>query len=224
MKSNSGNVLFIILIAVALFAALSYAVTSSSNGGGAPISKDTAQANAAMTIQYGTGVAGNVLRKRLANGIPDTGWEPDVLFTGWGSTCDTKDCMIFDGIPLNPFPPKFYSSVPGEGASIITVRIIGVGNDDKAEIALVIQSLRQDTCEAINRNLGITNLYPLDPYSRAQYRDINTVNPVFPEPPVSANGDIGDDITELKGKTSMCVRDGLFGNNRANYIHVLIER
>ena len=49
---EEGNVLFLILIAVVLFAALSYAVTSSTRSGGGSVSKDKAKSYAAAIVQH----------------------------------------------------------------------------------------------------------------------------------------------------------------------------
>jgi hypothetical protein len=65
MKSNSGNVLFLILIAVALFAALSYAVTTSSRGGGASATKEEDALQAAQITQLGASLKSAVLRESM---------------------------------------------------------------------------------------------------------------------------------------------------------------
>jgi hypothetical protein len=62
---NSGNILFLILIAVALFAALSYAVTSSNRGSGA-IDKEKAQLDQAMMDSYMAAINTGTLRLRMA--------------------------------------------------------------------------------------------------------------------------------------------------------------
>lgn len=64
MKSNSGNVLFLILIAVALFAALSYAVTSSSRGGGIDAKKDSSELIASEIMNYVSSLEQAVTRLR----------------------------------------------------------------------------------------------------------------------------------------------------------------
>ncbi len=65
---DSGNVLFLILIAVALFAALAYAVTSSSRSGGGDISKEKASALASQILNHGIAVRTAVTRMTM-NGI-----------------------------------------------------------------------------------------------------------------------------------------------------------
>lgn len=71
-RNARGNVLFLILIAVALFAALSYAVTQSSKGGGEGISKDKAKLAASEIIQYSVGLQQAITRMKLINQCGDT--------------------------------------------------------------------------------------------------------------------------------------------------------
>ena len=60
--SERGNVLFLILIAVALFAALSYAVTQSSRSGGGDAGKETNLVNSAQLTQYPAGIRTAIVR------------------------------------------------------------------------------------------------------------------------------------------------------------------
>ncbi len=68
---QAGNALFLILIAVALFAALSYAVTQSGRGGG-NIDREQTALEAAQLIQYITQVQTAVDKMMLLNGCTDT--------------------------------------------------------------------------------------------------------------------------------------------------------
>jgi hypothetical protein len=79
--SQSGNALFLILIAVALFAALSYAVTVSGRGGGT-VSKETAQLEAAAISSYLGEIRNAVTRLRLTGGCTDA----QINFEGSGYT------------------------------------------------------------------------------------------------------------------------------------------
>lgn len=71
MRQN-GNILFLILLAVVLFAALSYAVTSSMRGGGKDMSAEAAQSSAAQILNTVNLIGATVQRLQLVNNCRDT--------------------------------------------------------------------------------------------------------------------------------------------------------
>lgn len=64
-KSERGNVLFLILIAVALFAALSYAVTQSTRSGSGTADKEQAILSSASMTQHPTAMRTSIIRMVL---------------------------------------------------------------------------------------------------------------------------------------------------------------
>jgi len=92
-KNQKGNVLFLILIAVALFAALSYAVTQSSRSGG-DATKETNVINTAALTQYPNSVRTAVLRMIIGATDPlDIYFNKPDQFEGAGYT------YVFDTTP-----------------------------------------------------------------------------------------------------------------------------
>lgn len=68
--AQSGNVLFLILIAVALFAALSYSVTSSTRSGSGDSSGEKNLISSAQITQYPASVRTAILRMTVGKSIP----------------------------------------------------------------------------------------------------------------------------------------------------------
>ena len=91
-RHEKGNVLFLILIAVALFAALSYAVTQSSRSGG-DASRETNVLNAAQLTQYPTSLRTAVLRL-IIDGFQDTG----ILYNEPGNLTASVELEVFSSI------------------------------------------------------------------------------------------------------------------------------
>ena len=71
MRYEQGNALFLILIAVALFAALSYAVTNSGRGG-TGIDREEASIAAAEIVQMAAQIEQAIMRMQIINGCSDT--------------------------------------------------------------------------------------------------------------------------------------------------------
>ena len=65
-SGERGNVLFLILIAVALFAALSYAVTQSTRSGSGDASGETNLISSAQLTQYPAGIRTSIVRMIIA--------------------------------------------------------------------------------------------------------------------------------------------------------------
>ncbi len=95
--NSSGNALFLILIAVALFAALSYAITNSSRGG-VGIDKEQAELDAAVASQCDAAVEYGVNKLKIIQGCDDDqiSYElSDGTNENPNNTSDTS-CFVFD--------------------------------------------------------------------------------------------------------------------------------
>lgn len=169
-NNTRGNALFLILIAVALFAALAYAMTSSDRAAGS-ISKDKAILIAGQMQSYAASIETAITRMKLVNGCTDTqiSFENTVV-TGYtnGNAPLDKRCHVFDpagGAITWQNPPAGsndgsdymftgYMSFHAQNPST-TVPVA-----DAIDLVMILPYITSDICLAINRNVGLTA--PLD--------------------------------------------------------------
>ncbi len=172
--NNRGNALFLILIAVALFAALSYAITQSGRGGGS-IDRETTEIQAAELLNYVAAMRSTVQRMQITGTAEDAFRfsHGDWGHVSYGNISNTPENQVFAAEGgsmtfMRPDPAWLDSSfsASGEyGAFTYTglVDVIGVGtdaspsSDSSVELTMLMPYIRQDLCETINRNLGIAH-------------------------------------------------------------------
>ncbi len=184
---QSGNVLFLILIAVALFAALTYAVTSSSRSGNGNVSKEKAALSAAAILQYETAVRLAFQRMRVS-GCADTeySFETPLSLTWSGfparyinpSSPPSKKCHFFaaagGGLLAPVLNANYFTVFPNifsiEGYGYVftgSFAVPGVGrykqgdnlgtSPDLASLAVLLPYLTYDICKALNDKLDIND-------------------------------------------------------------------
>lgn len=234
--NNSGNVLFLILIAVALFAALSYAITSSTRSGSLQPSKEKAQASAAALFQYGSLLKQTVLRLKMrgncTDNLLDFGnliYKKDggtyVNLTNSGSPSN-KSCSLFDmnGGQLAPVIPssdaliKDSPSLVGQGA-FRAVQIKGVGTDSTSgaesavDVVFWIPGINLETCLAVNDMQNVSNPSGIPPVAT-----LTGTTTSFNTSSMAATGVI--EGNEINGHPIFCA------NYAGSYIlyQVLVER
>mgnify|MGYP000669093785 CR=1 FL=1 len=235
--NQKGNALFLILIAVALFAALSYAITQSGRGG-AGIDKEKATLAAAQLMQYGGDlqialqrmrVVGNVdieqLDFRTAQRLENDGDD----YPAYANTlCTTDDCQVFNnsggGVAYISFeafaaPPAGYGAdviAPGHSLFYIA-QVDGIGTD-APEIMLRIPALDRVVCQEVNAKVGLPAAPTFSLAGETEYQMQGTPTAGLAS---SDSWVFGDDNDDLDGAYAFCIETA---TGQWDFFHVLVIR
>lgn len=152
-NKQSGNVLFLILIAVALFAALSYAVTNSSKSGGSGVSDDKAKLAASTLAQFGSNIENAATRLGLMNRLS---WS-QIEYTGNNADCNDASCDLLeaDGGGISLTVPNVV--VDHAGSATARFRFIKIANvgSDLPELAIQVAGISNKVCRQVNKLMKI---------------------------------------------------------------------
>jgi len=152
--NQKGNALFLILIAVALFAALSYAVTQSGRSGGG-IDKEQTIIKVAQLTQYISSIRTAVTRMRLS-GTPIASLD----FTEAGVGEDAVFAPEGGGVAWQSLPDGFATLSDWGYLTTFTVTGIGGADPDIMMRASLVTDL--DACQEFNNRLGLTGAIAQD--------------------------------------------------------------
>ena len=171
-QTQSGNVIFYILIAVALLAALSYSVTQSGRGGVGNISKDKAALHASEIIAYGNTLAQAVSQIRL-RGYKDTeiSLENSIISGYTNANCTDDECKIFhvSGGGVHYMEPKTdwldssfsaksnYGDITFSGGSCTESTTCHTDGLDNEDLILFFPYMKKEICLALNDKLNVSN-------------------------------------------------------------------
>ncbi len=144
-----------ILIAIALFVALSYAL--SQGGGGNNVTKEKTRLAASNVIDLGTGLAEAATRLRLHN-VADTkiSFENSVVAGYTNAACSTGSCKVFDfnGGGKDWETP---STDINNGTDIGITGSLAIKNmgSSNADLVMLMPNISSSICSTINILLGI---------------------------------------------------------------------
>ena len=229
--SERGNVLFLILIAVALFAALSYAVTQSSRSGGGDAGSETSLVDSAQVTQYPAAVRTAIIRQIVSKNITASQLEfnsPTNFATCTGSP--PAACVFHPlggGATYAPAPAEVVTTGAPQpwvfnGENEINLVGTTVGGDapnaSTADIIAFLPNVKDSICKKVNTQLSINSgNIPVETHIDVNTQMTNGVGMMS----TSNGGTIGDtNAPTLEGHGFGCFKQG--GVNY--YYHVLIEQ
>lgn len=161
---NRGNILFLILLAVVLFAALSYAVTSSMRGGGKDAGSEKSAAQAAEMINYFAQVSTATQRMMMVQDVKDyqlNFFTNNVHTTGSydNANCTENRCRVFhpDGGAVTPrnFPSFRHQNGSGSGVARVVLTSVAGAGTALPDLTMVYYGMRKDICTEVNRQMGL---------------------------------------------------------------------
>lgn len=213
--AQSGSVFFLILVGIALFAALSYAMIQGGRSSASNLSKDQARLAANELVSYATSLQKAVDKLRLS-GCKDTELNfhhpLDVGNQLVNPTSPSdKSCDLFSvnggNLTVSSMPPntldKTYESQTALGYGVL-VPTGDVANDTVGttanELAGVAPFINKQVCMAINQIAGIANPGDSPPITTASWNYTpftGTYN--------SSSGGVSGNNNTAKGKSFGCI-------------------
>lgn len=224
-----GNILFLILLAVVLFAALAYAVTSSMRGGGADSAMERNSLISAQLLQSATMTSNALTRLMLMTDkkVGQIDLSSSQVTYGDVAGCTANSCNLFhpDGggasppmlLPKDAIDPAATSCLSSHGTPEGLIKpamyLVSVGNvgTDAPELMLYQCGLKRSICDQINMQAGLWK--PGDaPISNALGAGNVGYTPyatsvTYPLPSLTP-GQLGSTDARIKGAQSWCVWHG----------------
>ena len=174
-KNEEGNVLFLILIAVALFAALSYAVTQSTRSGSRDTDREQSLISSAQITQYPASVRTAILRMVIGGtATSDLLFDPPSDFVACAGDAETicpNDAVRLNavfhpdggGTPYQLAQPDILAAgnpqqqwIFSSGWEVDQIGISdGVATPSGNDIVAFLPNLAPSVCRRINEELGI---------------------------------------------------------------------
>lgn len=244
---QQGNILFLILISMALFAMLTFAVTDAENES-TDMDSEMAALYATQIIQYANDLKTTVARLRMINECSDeqisfaydSDGDGDVDASDYFYNASAPDkCMVFGNeggnMTYDPLDAKVYvnqsslSVTQGYGIPLFTseLEVSGIGSycgstsgNGCNELVFMAHYITEDICRAINKKLG----NEITTFASESIPGLDGgVSDHFTGSYSSiANTLIGDQQMEFVGKYSGCIYRSY--QPGYNYYHVLVAR
>lgn len=232
--NERGNVLFLILIAVALFAALSYAVTQSSRSGGGDAGNETNLISSATITQYPASVRTSIIRMMVSSNVAadQLQFNPPSDF----ASCTTTARCVFHpsggGATYVEAPedavtgssPQPWVFTGQNEVALVGTTSAGASDSETAttvEIMAILPNVETSICNRINSELGIGAAAVAETGIDVTSRLGGGAGYVTALASGGSGGTIGDATTSaLNGQAFGCFSMG--GVNY--YYHVLIEQ
>lgn len=173
---QSGNILFLILIAVALFGALIFAVTLSTRQGGEDVNREVVRIAASRLAQHSVDLERATLHVKLSKRMADAQISFETAATGGYANpfCTMEECRVFSPAGgqasyITPDMSWLQASDWGQdsyGEWIFTgdACIPGIGNGHETacetdaehnELIAVVPWVIRDLCIEVNQKLGV---------------------------------------------------------------------
>ena len=168
-RSQSGNALFIILIAVSLLGALSYAVTQSNRGGLSALTEEKARVYALEVLEYGQVMVNAVAQLRLRGCYEEEISFENSVVSGYTNANAPSDqtCHVFypAGGGMNWNTPQDNITVGTATASSWRINALNAidqvgttgSNSSNVELVFFLDDIKESICLQINDRMAISN-------------------------------------------------------------------